>query len=91
MLKVFDRIELDSKLNEAEDKDILFPMFKDKIDDEEYDYLPDYISNFKEQEEIVNSLSQKKTYSISWTLHLNLNELYDNYSGDLLSNHENEL
>ena len=51
----------------------------------------DYISNFKEQEEVVDFLSQKKTYSISRILHLNLNELYNNYSDDLLSNHENEL
>src|SRR5436309_9512544 len=79
MLKVFNRIELDSKLNEAKDKDILFPMFKDEMDDEEYDCLPDYISDFKEQKEVVNSLSWKKIYSISQTLHSNLNELYDDY------------
>ena len=91
MLKVFDRIELDGKLNEAEDKDIPFPMFEDETDDEEYDCLPDYISDFEEQEEVVDSLSRKKTYLISRTLHSNLNELYDDYSGDLPSNHENEL
>src|SRR5205809_7427072 len=76
MLKVFDRIELDNKLNEAEDKDIPFPMFEDEMDDEEYDCLPDYISDFEEQKEVVDSLSQKKIYSISQTLHSNLNELY---------------
>ena len=48
MLKVFNRIELDSKLNEAKDKDIPFLIFEDKIDNEEYNYLPDYISDFKE-------------------------------------------
>src|SRR5205809_8086913 len=85
MLKVFDRIELDGELNEAEDKDIPFPIFEDKIDDEEYDCLPDYISNFEEQEEVINSLSWKKIYLISRTLYLNLNELYDDYSGNLLS------
>ena len=83
MLKVFDRIELDSELNEAEDKDIPFPMFEDETDDEEYDCLPDYISDFEEQEEVVDSLSRKKTYSIGWTLHSNLNKLYNNYSGNL--------
>ena len=57
MLKVFDRIELDGKLNEAEDKDIPFLMFEDKTDDEEYDCLPDYISDFEEQEEVIDSLS----------------------------------
>ena len=57
MLKVFDKIKLDSKLNEAKDKDILFPIFEDNIDNEEYNCLLDYISNFKEQEEIINSLS----------------------------------
>src|SRR5436190_11362911 len=91
MLKVFDRIELDSELNEAEDKDIPFPMFEDETDDEEYDYLPDYISDFKEQEEVVDSLSRKKTYSIGQTLHSNLNELYNDYSGNLPSDHKNEL
>src|SRR5437773_5150409 len=91
MLKVFNKIELDSELNKAEDKDIPFPMFEDETDDEEYDCLPDYISDFEEQEEVVDSLSQKKTYSIGRILHSNLNELYDNYSGDLPSDHENEL
>ena len=57
MLKVFDRIELDGKLNKAEDKNILFSLFEDEMDDEEYNCLPDYISDFKEQEEVVNSLS----------------------------------
>ena len=57
MLKVFDRIKLDSELNKAEDKDILFSIFEDKIDNEEYNCLPDYINDFKEQEEVVNSLS----------------------------------
>ena len=91
MLKVFDRIELDGELNEAEDKDIPFPMFEDETDNEKYDCLPDYISNFEEQEEVVDFLSWKKTYSISWILHLNLNKLYDDYSGDLPNDHENEL
>ena len=57
MLKVFDKIELDGKLNEVEDKDIPFSMFENEIDNEEYNYLPDYISNFEEQEEVINSLS----------------------------------
>jgi len=57
MLKVFDRIELNSELNEAEDKDIPFPIFEDEMDDEKYDCLPDYINDFEEQEEVVNSLS----------------------------------
>ena len=57
MLKVFNRIELDSKLNEAEDKDILFPIFEDEMNNEEYDCLPDYISDFEEQEEVINFLS----------------------------------
>ena len=48
MLKVFNRIELDSKLNKAEDKDILFPIFEDEIDNKEYDYLLNYISDFEE-------------------------------------------
>src|SRR5204863_9532797 len=91
MLKVFDRIELDGELNEAKDKDILFLMFEDETDNEEYDCLPDYISDFEEQEEVVDSLSRKKTYLISRTLHSNLNELYDDYSGDLPSDHKNEL
>ena len=66
-------------------------MFENKMDNKEYDCLPDYISNFKEQEEIIDFLSQKKIYSISWTLYLNLNELYDNYSGNLLSDYKNKL
>ena len=57
MLKVFDKIELDSKLNEAKDKDILFPILKDNTNNEKYNYLLDYINNFKEQKEVINSLS----------------------------------
>ena len=48
MLKVFNKIELDNELNETEDKDILFLMFENDIDDEEYNYLSDYISDFEE-------------------------------------------
>ena len=91
MLKVFNKIELDDKLNKAKNKDILFLIFENNTNNEKYDFLPNYISNFKEQEEVVNFLSQKKTYSISQTLYLNLNKLYNNYSGNLSNNHKNEL
>ena len=65
MLKVFDKIELNSELNEAKDKDILFSILENNIDDKEYDYLPDYISDFEEQKEVINSLNWKKIYLIS--------------------------
>ena len=48
MLKVFNKIELDSKLKKAKNKDIPFLIFENNIDNEKYNYLLDYINNFKE-------------------------------------------
>ena len=57
MLKVFNKIELDGKLNKAKDKNILFLIFENEMNDEKYDCLLDYISNFEEQEEVINFLN----------------------------------
>ena len=48
MLKVFDKIELDSELNDIEDEENLSPMGEDESDEEEYNMILDYISDNEE-------------------------------------------
>ena len=54
MLKVFDKIELDSKLNNIKDEENPFLIGEDKSDKKEYNTILDYISNYEEQEETTN-------------------------------------
>ena len=82
MLKVFDKIELDSELNDIEDEENPFLMGEDESDEEEYDMIPDYISDYKEQEEPTNAGTQKKTYSIGRIMKTHLRDLYDDHYGD---------
>ena len=64
MLKVFDKIKLDSKLNNIKDEENSFPIGKNESNKEEYNMIPDYISDYKEQKEPTNVGTQKKIYSI---------------------------
>ena len=82
MLKVFDKIELNSKFNDIEDGENLFLIGKDESDEEEYDMILDYISDYEEQEEPANAGTQKKMYSIGRTIRTHLRDLYDNHCSD---------
>ena len=48
ILKIFDKIELDSKLNDIKNGENLFSISKDKSNEEEYNMIPDYISDYEE-------------------------------------------
>jgi len=82
MLKVFDKIELDSELNDIEDEENPFPIGEDESDEEEYNTIPDYISNYEEQEEPTNVGTRKKIYSIGHMMKTYLRDLYDDHYGD---------
>ena len=82
ILKVFDKIELDSELHDIEDKENPFLMSEDKSDKKEYDIILDYISNYEEQEEPTNTGTRKKTYSIGRMMKTHLRDLYNDHYSD---------
>ena len=84
MLKVFDKIELDSELNDIKDEENPFLMGEDESDEEEYDMILDYISDYEEQEEPTNISTWKKTYSIGHMMKTHLRDLYDDHYSDYI-------
>jgi len=81
MLKVFDKIELDSEIISIEDEESPSLMGEDESDEDEYDTIPDYISDYEEKEEFANA-GTKKTYSIGRTIRTHLSDLYDDHYSD---------
>src|SRR5439155_3957 len=81
---VFDKIELDSKLNDIEDEENLFPMSENESNKEEYDMILDYISDYEEQKEPTNAGTRKKTYSIRYIMKTHLRDLYNDHYGNYI-------